>query len=62
MCGIPKIPCHFQIIQMLFLSDRVEYVGHDLLQDSNTPAKYKFNVIRDWQFTSSGQLLFSFIG
>jgi len=62
MCSITKYRVSFKLPKCNFLSDCVEYLGHNLLQDGNTTAKSKFNMIRDWQLPSNGQSLFSFIG
>ena len=57
-----KYRVSFKLSKCEFLSDRVEYVGHDVLKDGNTPARSKFDLIRDWKLPTTGQSLFSFIG
>ena len=52
----------FKLSKCEFISIRVEYVGHDLLKDVNTPARSKFNLTNDWKLPDTGQSLFSFIG
>ena len=57
-----KYRVSFKLSKCEFLSDRVEYVGHDLLQDGNSPAQFKFDLIDNWSLLSTGKNLFSFIG
>ena len=44
-----------------FMKSRVEYVGHDIINNGNSPAASKFDMINDWHLPATGQLL-SFIG
>ena len=46
----------------MFLKERVEYVGIDIMKHGNSPAQSKFKIITDWKLPTSGQALFSFIG
>ena len=57
-----KYRVSFKLSKCKFLSDCIEYVGHDLLSNGNTTVKSKFNMINDWDTPKSGQSLFSFIG
>lgn len=57
-----KYRCSFNLAKCVFLLDRLEYVGHDILKDGTTLARSKFNMINDWKLPISGQNLFSFIG
>ena len=41
---------------------RIEYVGHDVTEQGNLPAQYKFYLINYWVLSKNGQALFSFIG
>ena len=43
-----KYHVRFKLSKCKFLSNRVEYVGHDLLRNDITPAKAKFDLINDW--------------
>ncbi len=52
----------FQLKKCEFLTDRIEYVGHDITPDGNCPAESKFDLITDWPIPSNGQSLGSFIG
>jgi hypothetical protein len=52
----------FQLKKCEFLTDRFEYVGHDITPDGNCPAESKFNLITDWPLPVTGQSLLSFIG
>jgi hypothetical protein len=52
----------FQLKKCEFLTNRIEYVGHDITPDGNCPAQSKFALITDWPLPVSGQALGSFIG
>ena len=52
----------FQLKKCNFLSDRIEYVGHDITPYGNCPAQSKFDLITDWPLPASGAALISFIG
>ena len=52
----------FQLKKCKFLTDRIEYVGHDITPDGNCPARSKFDLITDWPVPASGPTLGSFIG
>jgi hypothetical protein len=52
----------FQLKKCEFLTNRVEYVGHDITPDGNCPAESKFNLVTDWPLPATGQSLSSFIG
>ena len=43
-----KYHVSFKLLKCKFLSNRVEYVGHDLLRNNITPANEKFDLINDW--------------
>ena len=45
-----------------FLKESVEYVGHNILKNGNSPASSKFDLINDWELPNTGQSLVSFIG
>ena len=52
----------FQLKKCEFLTDRIEYVGHDITSDGNCPAQSKFDLINDWPIPGTGSSLASFIG
>jgi hypothetical protein len=52
----------FQLKKCEFLTDRIEYVGHDITSDGNCPAQSKFDLITDWPLPCTGSSLASFIG
>ena len=52
----------FQLKKCEFLTNRIEYVGHDITPDGNCPAESKFDLISDWPLPTNGQSLGSFIG
>jgi hypothetical protein len=52
----------FQLEKCEFLTNRVEYVDHDITPDGNCPASSKFDLIGDWPVPATGQSLLSFIG
>ena len=52
----------FQLKKCEFLTNRIEYVGHDITPDGNCPAESKFDLIADWPLPTTGQSLGSFIG
>jgi hypothetical protein len=52
----------FQLKKCEFLTDRIEYVGHDITPDGNCPARSKFDLIQDWPLPATGVSLLSFIG
>jgi hypothetical protein len=53
----------FQLKKCEFLTNRIEYVGHDITPDGNCPAaSTKFDLITDWPLPINGQSLASFIG
>ena len=52
----------FKLSKCEFLSDCVEYVGHDLLRDGNSPASSKFDLTNNWKLPPTGQILFTFVG
>ena len=52
----------FQLKKCEFLTNRIEYVGHDITPDGNCPAESKFDLITDWPLPTTGQSLGSFIG
>ena len=45
-----------------FFRQRIEWLGHDLRPDGNSPAQSKFNLIADWVQPTTGSSLASFIG
>jgi hypothetical protein len=45
-----------------FLKDRVEWIGHDLRPDGNSPAQSKFDLLTDWTQPQHALSLNSFIG
>ena len=51
----------FKLSKCEFLSERTEYVGHDICPSGNSPAASKFQMINDWPLPLHGQSLFSFI-
>ena len=57
-----KYRSNFKLNKCEFFSDRVEFVGHDILSAGNSPASSKFKSISDWELPQTGQMLFSFIG
>ena len=52
----------FQLKKCKFLTNRIEYVGHNITPDGNCPAESKFDLIKDWPLPANGQSLSSFIG
>ena len=52
----------FQLKKCEFLTNRIEYVGHDITPDGNCPAQSKFALITNWPVPTSGPALGSFIG
>jgi hypothetical protein len=52
----------FQLKKCEFLTNRIEYVGHDITPDGNCPAESKFDLVNDWPLPVNGQSLGSFIG
>jgi hypothetical protein len=52
----------FQLKKCEFLTDRIEYVGHDITSSGNCPAESKFDLIKDWPLQLNGPSLGSFIG
>ena len=52
----------FQLKKCEFLTSRIEYVGHDITPDGNSPAQSKFELITDWPLPATGTALLSFIG
>ena len=52
----------FQLKKCEFLTNRIEYVGHDITPDGNCPAESKFDLITDWPLPATGVSLSSFIG
>jgi hypothetical protein len=52
----------FQLKKCEFLTNRIEYVGHDITPNGNCPAKSKFDLVTDWPLPTNGQSLGSFIG
>ena len=52
----------FKLSKCESFDPRVEYLGHDLTSSGNCPAKYKFNMIRDWTLPVHGTPLLLFIG
>ena len=44
----------FKLSKCESFDPRVEYLGHDLTSSGNCPAKYKFNMIRDWTLPIHG--------
>jgi hypothetical protein len=52
----------FQLKKCAFITNRFEYVGHDITPDGNCPAEPRFDLINDWPLPASGQSLISFIG
>jgi hypothetical protein len=45
-----------------FFKSRVEWIGHDLRWNGNSPASSKFSLLHDWTLPTSGVSLHSFIG
>jgi hypothetical protein len=52
----------FQLKKCEFLTNRIEYVGHDITPTGNCPAESKFDLIIDWPLPANGPSLGSFIG
>ena len=52
----------FKLSKCKSFDPRVEYLGYDLTSSGNYPAKYKFNIIRDWTLPVHGTALLLFIG
>jgi hypothetical protein len=52
----------FQLKKCKFLTNRIEYVGHDITPDGNCPAQSKFDLLTDRPLPASGISLISFIG
>jgi len=52
----------FQLKKCEFLTNRIEYVGHDITPDGNCPAESKFDLITDWPLPATGVSLGSFVG
>ena len=52
----------FQLKKCEFLTNRIEYVGHDITPDGNCPAESKFDLVTDWPLPVNGTSLSSFIG
>ena len=57
-----KYRVRFKLDKYGFLKDIVEFVGHDILSNGLCLAKSQFDFINDWKLTSTGQVLYSFIG
>ena len=57
-----KYRVSFRLDKCEFMMPRVEYVGHDILNNGNSSALSKFKMIDDWPLPRNGQSLFSFIG
>ena len=57
-----KYRVSFKLSKCEFMTERVEYVGHDICPRGNCPAQSKFSLIDDWPTPDNGQSLFSFIG
>ena len=51
----------FQLKKCEFLTNRIEYVGHDITPNGNCPAQSKFDLITNWPLPATGQSLSSFI-
>jgi hypothetical protein len=51
-----------QLKKCEFLTNRIEYVGHDITPNGNCPARSKFDLITDWPLPTTSQSFGSFIG
>ena len=45
----------FRLDKCDFMKPRVEYVGHDITNDSNCPASSKFDIINNWHLPERGE-------
>ena len=45
-----------------FIKIRIGYVGHNIMQNGNTLAQSKFNILKYWKLPESGKSLHYFIG
>jgi hypothetical protein len=52
----------FQLKKCEFITNRIEYVGHDITPHGNCPAGSKFDLVADWPISATGTSLLSFIG
>jgi hypothetical protein len=52
----------FQLKKCEFITNRIEYVGHDITPHGNCPAESKFDLVPDWPIPATGTSLLSFIG
>ena len=47
----------FHLDKCKFIQSRIEYVGNNIMKVVNTLEQSKFNIIKDWKLTKSGQFL-----
>jgi hypothetical protein len=51
-----------QLKKCEFITNRIEYVGHDITPHGNYPAESKFDLVADWPIPATGISLLSLIG
>ena len=51
----------FQLKKCAFVTNRIEYVGHDITPNGNCPAQSKFDLITDWPLPATAQSVSRFL-